>query len=66
MHQDRLVEFGQAVAKGQIVLGDPAWNCQNWVVERLNDLRNENFDIQDVDHATLLSHFDQCTDNSGV
>ncbi|KAF8484184.1 hypothetical protein JB92DRAFT_2762480 [Gautieria morchelliformis] len=54
VHKDRLVEFGQIIAAGRIVHGNSDWNCQNWVMERLDDLRLADYAIRDIDHAGLL------------
>lgn len=47
------------IGEGEIILNDLSWNCQNWVVERLHDLRasqgvGDAWNIKDVDQVWLL------------
>lgn len=52
--KNRLPDFGTNIAKGRIVHGDLNWNCQNWVVERLHDLKIENYAVRELDQTWLL------------
>lgn len=53
-------EFKQFLSIVPVIHGDLQWNCQNWIINVLDQLRGAEFKIQSFSHEDLLSKLEEC------